>query len=368
MKSYGLTRNIGLDAVRAAAIIFVVFGHSILYFSEGQIKKYSHYICLDGVTIFFVLSGFLISGIIFKDSNKCLHQFNLKKFWLRRMLRTLPVYFFVLIIIFTLSDCEELFYWKYIFFIQNFFNSHPPFFGEAWSLSVEEWFYILFPITLVIFRYNKLSFFNIVSICIIFFFILSFIFRYHIYQNLEDIDITKWDLHFRKRVECRFDSLMVGVLGGLLYAFKKDILLKNSKSLCIFGVLIISISQILFINLLNSKLDYGLYFCVFYLFQCSVGVLLLFPSLIKYDFGANLISRSITHVSKISYSIYLTNHTFVQSFWLPFIYNHFSLKEFAFMKVLIFLLSTYVFSTILYYLVELPSLYFREKLIPRQSC
>jgi len=365
LKSYGLKRNIGLDAVRAAAIIFVVFGHSILYFSEGPLKEYSHYICLDGVTIFFVLSGFLISGIIYKDSNNCLYQFNLKKFWLRRMLRTFPVYYFVLIIILTLSDYEKSFYWKYIFFIQNFFNTHPPFFGEAWSLSVEEWFYILFPITLIIIRCNTLSLFNIVLICIIFFFVLSFIFRYHTYQNLEDIDIIKWDLYFRKRVECRFDSLMVGVLGGLLYAFKKDILLKYSKSLFIIGALIILISQILFINLLNSTFDYGLYFCVIYLFQCSLGVLLLFPSLIKHDFGVNLVSRSITHISKISYSVYLTNHTLVQSFWLPFIFTHFSLKDFAFMKVLIFLLSTYAFSTILYYLVELPSLYLREKLVPR---
>ena len=161
-----------------------------------------------------MLSGFLISGIIYKDSKKCLYQFNLKKFWLRRILRTLPVYFFVLIIIYTLSDREESFYWKYIFFIQNVFNTHPAFFGEAWSLSVEEWFYILFPITLIIVRSKKLSFSNIVTICIIFFFILSFTFRYYIYQNLEDIDIIKWDLYFRKRVECRFDSLMVGVLGG----------------------------------------------------------------------------------------------------------------------------------------------------------
>lgn len=263
MRSYGLNRNIGLDAVRAAAIMFVVFGHSILYFSEGPIKEYSHYICLDGVTIFFVLSGFLISGIIYKDSKKCLYQFNLKKFWLRRILRTLPVYFFVLIIIYTLSDREETFYWKYIFFIQNVFNTHPAFFGEAWSLSVEEWFYILFPITLIIVRSKKLSFSNIVTICIIFFFILSFTFRYYIYQNLEDIDIIKWDLYFRKRVECRLDSLMVGVLGGSLYAYKKDIFLKNSKILFITGVIIILISQILFIYFLNSAFDYGLYFCVF---------------------------------------------------------------------------------------------------------
>ena len=85
MKSYGLKRNIGLDAVGAAAIMFVVFGHSILYFSKGPIKVYSNYVCFDGVSIFYVLSGFLISGIIYKDSNKCLYQFNLKKFWLRRI-------------------------------------------------------------------------------------------------------------------------------------------------------------------------------------------------------------------------------------------------------------------------------------------
>ena len=345
--------------------MFVVLGHSILYFNEGPIKEYAHFICLDGVTIFFVLSGFLISSIIFKDSNKCLYQFNIKKFWLRRIIRTFPTYFFVLIIIFSLSDYEEINYWKYIFFIQNFFNIHPPFFGEAWSLSVEEWFYILFPITLLIIRRIGTSFYNSVLISIFFFIILSFTFRYTIYQNLKDIDIIKWDLYFRKRVECRFDSLMVGVLGGLLYAFKKNILQKYSNVLFKVGLLIIIISQILFINLLNSTFGYGIYFCVFYLFQCSFGVLLLFPLLMKYNFGTNIISKTITHISKISYSVYLINHTCTQSFFLPFIFSYFSLKGFAIMKVFIFLLSTYVFSIILYYLVELPSLYLREKIAPR---
>jgi peptidoglycan/LPS O-acetylase OafA/YrhL len=110
-----------------------------------------------GVTLFFALSGFLIGGILL-DLGETLGDHRVAaRFWLRRALRTLPNYFLFIGI--------NLAFWyvfqrqrgypspapllpRYVFFLQNFASKQVWFFAESWSLSVEEWFYFLFPLGL----------------------------------------------------------------------------------------------------------------------------------------------------------------------------------------------------------------------------
>jgi peptidoglycan/LPS O-acetylase OafA/YrhL len=94
-----------------------------------------------GVDLFFVLSGYLIAGQLFKPLSSGEPLF-LKAFFLRRFLRTLPSYYTVLAIYFLLSPVAPGV--RFLFFTQNF--GIPATFAPSWSLCVEEQFYLLFPL------------------------------------------------------------------------------------------------------------------------------------------------------------------------------------------------------------------------------
>lgn len=136
-----------LDGLRAIAIILVMSFHA-------QITHFGWF----GVQLFFVLSGFLITGILWKEKqNDAPLSFKFKKFWVRRSLRIFPLYFGYLLLI-TLAYLLFHFpsyyanYAAYLFtYTFNYTRSLPqwqgnPLFTHLWSLCVEEQFYIFFPL------------------------------------------------------------------------------------------------------------------------------------------------------------------------------------------------------------------------------
>ncbi|MCO7126037.1 acetyltransferase [Sporolactobacillus shoreicorticis] len=148
----------GLDGLRALAIIGVVFYHlGIPMFGGG----------LLGVSLFFVLSGYLITDLLnFEWASK--GKIDLKTFWLHRIRRLLPalittvsilflwVGFFNprLFVTFKGDALAALFYvcnWWYVFHQQSYFASyaHPSLLLHFWSLAVEEQFYLIWPIVLI---------------------------------------------------------------------------------------------------------------------------------------------------------------------------------------------------------------------------
>ena len=137
--------------MRAFAILFVLIGHGLDYLQPHFNLRPINFLILDGVSVFFVLSGFLIGQILIRRIVGYGGGFaQLRQFWVRRWFRTLPNYFLMLIVVMTFG----WYYWNYelnealpfAVFLQNFAWPHPQMFPEAWSLSVEEWFYILFPL------------------------------------------------------------------------------------------------------------------------------------------------------------------------------------------------------------------------------
>jgi peptidoglycan/LPS O-acetylase OafA/YrhL len=103
-----------------------------------------------GVELFFVLSGFLIGGILARQAQAI--DFSVGRFWVRRWLRTLPNYYLFLAINIALARWTEG-AWpdagRYFVFLQNFAWPQPLFFIESWSLAVEEIFYLVAPILVV---------------------------------------------------------------------------------------------------------------------------------------------------------------------------------------------------------------------------
>lgn len=299
------TRILGLDILRSAAIFFVMITHGARFIPK-QISEYYSLLFFDGVWIFFVLSGFLIGNIFIKQmSSEKISIDEIKIFWIKRWTRTLPNYLLFLFIclgIYTFSEGEI---WKYFIFVQNLTsNPNTDFFGWSWSLSVEEWFYILLP--LVIYLLFKLGFSfkkSILFYIIITIFVISIgrIIQYYSIPNYkyEDFEVIRYSVFYR------LDSIMFGVLGAFIYNYYPSFWLKNKKKAMYIGI------SLLIINFLISKfITYSFPYRILEFTITSSIALLFIPYLntIRHNTAQyNTTQKLITTFSLISYSLYLVN-------------------------------------------------------------
>jgi len=145
-------RQPGLDLLRALAIIIVVIYHAgIMGFPlPGRVHRWGWI----GVDLFFVLSGYLIGGQLLGELAHD-NRLNLPRFYTRRALRILPAYFAILAIYFLLPVWRE--YpdmaqplWKFLFSVQNIALHGGTAFSHAWSLAVEDQFYLALPFLLLV--------------------------------------------------------------------------------------------------------------------------------------------------------------------------------------------------------------------------
>ena len=298
-------RNDWLDLCRALAILLVMLSHGRI-FLRGDLPwaDYFRFGGFLGVELFFVLSGFLIGGILIRLSRQGGTHW-LRGFYARRWFRTLPNYYlFVLINIFLVwwgirpGDLDEV--WKYLVFIQNLFGPHPLFFPEAWSLAVEEVFYLLFPaLFLLLGRLLGLPparSILIVSLGVILFSLLA--------RLLVANSIGNWDEGIRKVVFLRFDTLMFGVLMAWVYDRHPRWLKKPGLAPAM--TLIFVASVIYFALSPDAELNQSFFAKTFYLSLVSIGCagLLLIGIERRLPGWLSMLGR---FMARISYSAYLVN-------------------------------------------------------------
>lgn len=360
-------RVFGLDILRAIAILFVVIEHGTVLLPKELIAV-SELFIFDGVSVFFVLSGFLIGGILIKifEANDEINFKLVKEFWIRRWFRTLPNYYLVLFILtvlnyFFVNDFELWKVKRYIFFAQNLNNAHPAFFGEAWSLSIEEWFYIIIPLLIVFFLkvFKIKSKEAVITVAVII--ILSItVFRFYRHLNIEVLRYKDWDLLFRKQVFTRLDSIMYGVMGAYIhfYHIKKWIRFKK-----IF--LVTGITMFLFGKYYSPDIN-GTYFKVFYFSFISLATLFTVPFLSSLTSGKGLFYKSISYISLISYSMYLLNLNVIQ-FWILdkiewTVFSE-SIYLISITKYFIYWFLVITLSILLYKYFEIPMMKLRDKKI-----
>jgi len=216
-------KNPWLDCVRSLAIACVLLGHSALLLQEWP---QLHFLLLSGymgVEIFFVLSGFLIGGILWRMRFR-FDAAALRTFWLRRWLRTLPNYFLFLLGVTLLAvlglreaPLWPQGWWQYALFVQNLAWRHPDFFAEAWSLSVEEVFYLCLPllawVLCVATRLRVATALALLAAAV-----LLACSAARLLLAASD-PALQWDMDFRKVAALRLDALVLGVL--LAFAWQK---------------------------------------------------------------------------------------------------------------------------------------------------
>lgn len=149
-----------LDGIRGFAILAVIAFHArIVFTNTGEMPRGVFQVVSQGrlgVTLFFVLSGFLITGILL-DTRTSPEYF--QRFYIRRVLRIFPLYFAYLLLIFTAVRAVWIFaagtdpwatvgVWWYLGYIQNLPAAHATghlFLNHLWSLAIEEQFYLAWP-------------------------------------------------------------------------------------------------------------------------------------------------------------------------------------------------------------------------------
>jgi len=161
-------RQPGLDLLRALAIIVVVIYHAgIMGFPmPGRVHRWGWI----GVDLFFVLSGYLIGGqllaLLVRDQ-----RINLGRFFVRRALRIMPAYFVILAIYIFLPSWREYPdmypWWKFLLSVQNIGLHGGTAFSHAWSLAVEDQFYLALPFILLF--ANRWPRAAVIIPCVIFF-------------------------------------------------------------------------------------------------------------------------------------------------------------------------------------------------------
>ena len=161
-------RIVGLDGLRGLMTLFVVASH---YFGEVRHGVAAMEVGWLAVKMFFALSGFLVGRLILERMT-CENFFVV--FYVRRFCRTLPVYFFCVLLVYLCMHLlgspqwmdigNEFPLWSYLTFTQNFFmistdSIGPRWLAPTWTLSVEEQFYIFAPLLFVLVPRRGLPYF-----------------------------------------------------------------------------------------------------------------------------------------------------------------------------------------------------------------
>ena len=313
-------RVFGLDLMRAVAILLVIFSHVswIVPNAHGFIPDIMGIAGVLGVEIFFVLSGFLIGRIIYKLFTS--DQFSFKTvsyFWVRRWFRTLPNYYLALI----LNACIALYlgynlpdnFWTYLLFVQNFASEMPNFFLESWSLSIEEFAYIIGPLLLyfTLFFKTKISKpkqFLYITVLILVVFGLTKWF----YTINDDIKTMRhWNSNLKPIVIYRIDAIYYGVFAAYVSIVKPK-LWKNSKFIAFaIGFLILcGLNLIVPIKYIFIE-THPVFWNLWYLPLNSIAILFTLPLLSQWAKAPKLLSAPITFISLISYAIYVLHYSII---------------------------------------------------------
>ena len=359
-----------LDALRAIAAIFVVLGHIELLKPNFNFETLPFIPLLKtgssiAVTLFFVLSGFLITCLLLNEKEKKQKIF-LKEFYIRRTLRIWPLFFLTLFICyiivpkffpsFSANACWFSFMLNALFLtnITYVINQLPPLGTAVWSIGIEEQFYIFWPLVL---KKKKLQSLMKLLVCIILaIYILKVAFVYFssygafIHKMRILINIT------------RYDCLLLGAVGALLYKgciIKIGRLQINYSFFTSFAAQVI-LYLLLFISIVANTFYHLPIIHQWYSFLFMIMILNMATnekSIVKID------NYILNYLGKISYSIYLL-HMFVIATLFKFLLPYWQHNDFITQNIIIYSLvifSTIIVASISYYLIEKPFFRLKEK-------
>ena len=340
-----------LDALRAFAVLAVMVHHFL---------PIDHYIPSDYITLgflavrlFFVLSGFLITGILLDYRSDERGQ-ALRRFYSRRVLRIFPIYYLTIFIALALQvrPIQEGAFWHLTYLSNYVAASHPEWMGPAshfWSLAVEEQFYLVWPFILLFVPQKHLAKVIIGSIA------LAVLFRGFILFVLSmPIDVAGI-----------FTFATLDSLGGgaLLALFRYDERLRTRvptlmKSFLIAGLGIVTLCTVLYI--------YNIGFRILHTFLC-LGISLLFVVLIEktargFTGKAKTVmeTSAVLYIGKISYGLYVY-HNFMLAIVLYYLLKRTAVPDYR-LVALFATVATFAAAIVSWHLIERPVAQLKNRL------
>lgn len=370
MKLDNAKRIFGLDVMRALAILLVLFSHTSLLMypeEESTILNIIRFFGAIGVDVFFVLSGFLIGGILLRQVKQGKTGWkDMLYFLIRRWLRTLPNYYLILLVnimlIYFLHQNSIKGIPSFFLFLQNFTSGQIDFFTESWSLSIEEFAYIIGPLFLLMVFYllkradKTKMFIGVVLMTII----LSALIRYVFHLSEEITDYSYWSQNLRKVVIYRVDSIYYGFIAAYIASEWEEIWMKNRLVCAVIGsALFLLMHAVIFkLNLLPENTS--LFYNVFYLPLVSISIAFFLPMLSTWK-KSNVLESSVTWISVLSYSIYLVNYSIVLLTMQKFVDVGSMESVGKLLMASIFWSVSFILSYILYRWFERPIMNLRDK-------
>lgn len=307
----------GLDGLRGIAVLAVIIYHADVSLLVGGFL---------GVDVFFVLSGFLITSLLIEELTRT-NTVDRARFYIRRIRRLMPALFLVLLFsvlvsgLFVLDAAYHVrrdlpwaitfvLNWSYLFFEQSYFVniSRPPLLQHLWSLSVEEQFYVIWPVMII--GLYKLKLGNLTPRVKIF-----------IASSVLALASTAWMIHLSisngfpipndpSRVYFGTDTHAMGLLVGCAAAAlwrpeKLNHRLTPDRASAMKGIGLFSIAGLAYFFLFVSELNEWLYrggFLVLSILTASLVIVAAHPGL---KFGTILGNPVLKWIGDRSYGIYL---------------------------------------------------------------
>jgi peptidoglycan/LPS O-acetylase OafA/YrhL len=313
------TRNHGLDTLRALAIVLVFMNHYMIFVSHAPTFGFLSEIGWAGVDLFFALSGYLIGNQILAairaGQGEGAARFSLARFYARRLLRTLPN-FYVVLALYALwpyfragSEMPEL--WKFLTFTQNIHLNPGTAFSHAWSLCVEEQFYMLLPalaLLIAALRVTRRAPLVLGWIAVAGSLAAGMLIRSHLWNGIPEGE--QGGYHYYTLIYysslCRFDELVAGVALALLKNYHAGLwtrLTSRGNAMLAAGAALLALSWYL---LLDDHYGYAMTVFGYPLLALSYAMLLL----AALSPGALLQKARVPGAASIalwSYAIYLTH-------------------------------------------------------------
>ena len=335
-------RNESLDVLRCVAVLLVVGYHLPYYRLWSRIGWI-------GVDLFFVLSGFLISGLLFQEY-KDTGTLNIKRFLIRRGLKIYPAFYLLIAMTAVLSLLDHSAALRTqvavsAVFAQNYYaGTTYKLLAHTWSLAVEEHFYLLLPLLLMLFIAVRGSRepFRAIPALFAALALLCLSFRCFMLPTQTDAHMT----------HMRIDSLFAGVTLGYLYHFRRTIFDRLAGHYALPLALALCLPVTLFDERAPGIQTFGL-----------SGLFVGFSFLLAWAIVrtprssvGRAVCRVAARVGFYSYSIYLWHTILVDAF------DYYPTLSAA--KFWTYIATTVLVGIAMGHLVEMPYLALRERLFP----